>query len=71
MMGIDIDAILDTDTEQHQYQNHGTDIPPKVLDVYKRQDMDELDDELQMEEGNTASGEGGDELYEHWKVRCV
>ena len=32
-------------------------------------DMDELDDELQMEEGNAASGEGGDELYEHWKVQ--
>ena len=32
-------------------------------------DMDELDDELQMEEENAASGEGGDELYEHWKVQ--
>lgn len=31
--------------------------------------MDELDDELQMEEGNAASGERGDELYEHWKVQ--
>ncbi|MQO97354.1 RNA pseudouridine synthase, partial [Prevotella copri] len=32
-------------------------------------DMDELDDELQMEEETAASGEGGDELYEHWKVQ--
>ena len=34
-------------------------------------DMDELDDELQMEAGgaSSASGEGGDELYEHWKVQ--
>ena len=32
-------------------------------------DMDGLDDELQVEEGNAASGEGGDELYEHWKVQ--
>mgnify|MGYP002711144192 CR=1 FL=1 len=32
-------------------------------------DMDELDDELQVEEGTAASGEGGDELYEHWKVQ--
>ena len=32
-------------------------------------DMDELDDELQVEEGNAAAGEGGDELYEHWKVQ--
>ena len=34
-------------------------------------DMDELDDELQMEAGgaSSASDEGGDELYEHWKVQ--
>lgn len=32
-------------------------------------DMNELDDELQMEEETAASGEGGDELYEHWKVQ--
>ena len=34
-------------------------------------DMDELDDELQMETGgaSSASDEGGDELYEHWKVQ--
>ena len=31
MMGIDINAVLDTGTEQHQHQNHGTDIPPKEL----------------------------------------
>ena len=33
-------------------------------------DLDELDDELQMEgEGAAPAGEGGDDLYEHWKVQ--
>lgn len=33
-------------------------------------DLDELDDELQMEgEGTAPAGEGGDDLYEHWKVQ--
>ena len=30
-------------------------------------DTHEHDDEVQMREGTAASGEGGDELYEHWK----
>ena len=33
-------------------------------------DMDELDDEIQMDEGGAAqAGDGGDDLYEHWKVQ--
>lgn len=33
-------------------------------------DIDELDGELQMEEGGAVpAGEGGDDLYEHWKVQ--
>ena len=31
MMGIDIDAKLDTDTEQHENQDHGSEIAPKIL----------------------------------------
>ena len=31
MMGIDIDAKLNTDTEQHEHQNHGAEISPKIL----------------------------------------
>ena len=33
-------------------------------------DMEELDDEIQMDEGGAAqAGNGGDDLYEHWKVQ--
>ena len=33
-------------------------------------DKEELDDEIQMDEGGAAqAGNGGDDLYEHWKVQ--
>lgn len=31
MMGVDIDAELDTDAEQNQHQEHGAQVAPEIL----------------------------------------